>query len=190
MTALVILDLLEDFFDASLWPESIIPGARARLLERTNNLTQLCRAAGIPVIWFRQEFRPDLEDAFPHMRRSGKRYTLAGTKGCQLLSGLLVDAKDEVRLKTRFSAFFRTGLDETFERLGVKKVILAGITTAWCIRSTAVDAYQRDLEVIVAAECVAAFTANDHAHSVKAMEGYIAAFRSNAEIADDLLRTG
>ncbi len=184
MTALIIVDLLEDFFDAGLWPESVIPGARARLVDRTNELTKICRAAGIPVIWFRQEFRSDLEDAFPHMRRSGKRYTLAGTKGCQLLEELHVDASDEVKLKTRFSAFFRTGLEKDLEQLGVRTLILAGITTAWCIRSTAVDAYQRDFEVIVAADCVAAFAAEDHAHSVKAMDGYIASFRSNVEIAE------
>ena len=53
MTVLVVLDLLEDFFDEGLWPESAIPGARARLVERTNDLTKICRAAGIPVIWFR-----------------------------------------------------------------------------------------------------------------------------------------
>jgi len=53
MTVLVVLDLLEDFFNEGLWPESAIPGARARLVERTNDLTKICRAAGIPVIGIR-----------------------------------------------------------------------------------------------------------------------------------------
>jgi len=182
MTALVVLDLLEDFFDEGLWPESVLPAARASLAERTNQLTGACRAAGVPVIWVRQEFRADLTDAFPHMRRQDRRYTIAGTAGCQILRELQVHPADTVMLKTRFSAFFRTGLEDMLKTQGIQNLILAGITTAWCVRSTAVDAYQRDINVIVAADCVASFTAEDHANSVKAMDGYIASFQTNGEI--------
>lgn len=183
MTALIVIDLLEDFFDADLWPQSAIPAARARLVEKTNDLTACCRAAEVPVLWFRQEFKPDLSDAFLNMRKKGLRYTIAGTPGCQLLSDLHREPSDIVLLKTRFSAFYRTQLDAELARLKVRTVILAGITTAWCVRSTAVDAYQRDMEVIVAEECVAAFTDETHLSSVAAMEGYLGTFVSNREIA-------
>ena len=182
MTALIIIDLVEDFFDDTLWPESAIPSARGRLIERTNDLAASCRAAGVPVIWFRQEFQPDLRDAFPHMRKADRLYTIAGTAGCQLLQGLEVEATDRILLKTRFSAFYRTELEEVLASLGVRTVILAGITTAWCVRSTAVDAYQRDMEVIVAKECVAAFTEEEHDRSLAAMDGYIAQVLSNHNI--------
>jgi len=183
MTALIILDLLEDFFDTSLWPKSEIPAARTRLVENTNALSATCRAAGMPVLWFRQEFREDLSDAFPHMRKNGLRYTIAGTPGCELLAELRVTSTDHVLLKSRFSGFYQTTLEVELQRLDVHSVILAGITTAWCVRCTAADAYQRDLEVMIAADCVAAFTGQAHREAVAAMDGYIATFLSNEELA-------
>jgi len=182
VTALIIVDLLEDFFDPAIWPESAIPPARARLAKRTNELAVSCRAAGIPVIWFRQEFRADLQDAFLHMRRNDRHYTIVGTKGCQLLAELEVGPEDRVLLKTRFSAFYRTELEAVLEKLGSREVIIAGITTAWCVRSTVVDAFQRDMEVIVATDCVAAFTEEAHESSIAAMNGYVARCLSNEAI--------
>jgi len=87
-TALVLIDLLRDFFDAEIWPDSVIPKSRQSLVENTNELISSCRSKQIPVIWFKQAFKSDLSDAFPHMRRSGKKYTIAGTPGCEFLAEL------------------------------------------------------------------------------------------------------
>lgn len=181
-TALIVVDLLQDFFDADLWPDSLIPRVRETLVKSTNELVALCRRKQIPIIWFKQAFKADLSDAFPHMRRSGKKYTISGTDGCELLPELDVSPADHILSKSRFSAFFRTDLKQLLEKLNVVQVILAGITTAWCIRSTAVDAYQRDYEVIIARECIQAFTEKAHLDSVQAMDGYIATLLSNKEI--------
>ena len=181
---LVIVDLLQDFFDAKIWPQSILPASRNELAVKTNELAALCRSHKISVVWFRQEFKSDLSDAFPHMRKSEKIYTISGTEGCELLPELDVHPNDHVMLKSRFSAFFRTNLEALLQERKIDRVILAGITTAWCIRSTAVDAYQRDYEVIVAKECVQAFSEKEQEESIRAMDGYIATFLSNTEIID------
>jgi nicotinamidase-related amidase len=181
-TALVIVDLLQDFFNRDIWPDSQLPDVRETMVKNTNELVALCHKQQIPVIWFRQAFRSDLSDAFPHMRRSGRKYTIAGTPGCELLPELEVFPEDHMLLKSRFSAFFRTDLEHLLAKLDVTSLILAGITTAWCIRSTAVDAYQRDYEVVVASECVQAFTEREHLDSVRAMDGYIATFLSNKDL--------
>ncbi len=181
-TALVIVDLLQDFFDHDIWTDSLIPKARATLVKNTNELVACCRKKEIPVIWFKQAFKPDLSDAFLHMRRSGKKYTISGTDGCELLTELDVFPDDHILLKSRFSAFFRTDLERLLEKLRIDCLILAGITTAWCIRSTAVDAYQLDYEIVIAKECIQAFTEREHRDSVRAMDGYIATFLSNGEI--------
>ncbi len=181
-TALVVIDLLSDFFDSEIWPDSIIPQSRQSLVKTTNELVSCCRSKQIPVIWFKQAFKPDLSDAFPHMRRSGKKYTIVGTDGCEILPELDVKPEDHILFKSRFSAFFRTGLDELLEKHAINHLILAGITTAWCIRTTAVDAYQRDFNILIAKEGIAAFNERDHRDSVHAMDGYIATLLSNNEI--------
>ncbi|MBD3384123.1 isochorismatase family protein [candidate division KSB1 bacterium] len=185
-SALIIVDLLIDFFDRALWPHSDIPQQRESLTRNTNDLVSLAREFQLPVLWVRQEFEPDLSDAFLHMRRQHKKYTVKGTPGANFLPELQINASDPVITKKRFSAFFRTKLDEQLAALGVTEIILAGITTTWCIRETAVDAYQRDFLVTLAKSCTAAFTAEDHDKSIKAMDGYIAKCFSIRQIRNHL----
>lgn len=181
--ALIVIDLLQDYFDPNIWPNSRIPAARERLTARTNELASMFRDHGRPVIWFRQEFQKDLSDAFLHMKRTGRRYTIAGTPGCELLPELEVLPTDTMLLKTRYSAFHKTVLESVLKEKAIRTVVLAGITTAWCIRSTATDAYQRDYDIIFAEDCIDGFTAEDHESSVRAMDGLLGPFLSNARLA-------
>lgn len=181
-TSLLVIDLLNDYFDATLWPQSVIPAHRKMLVENTNALVAWCRGQGMPVIWVRQAFAPDLSDAFPHMRQTGRSYTVAGTRGAELLPELSVDTADRQVVKRRFSAFFDTTLHAILRAEGCRRVILAGITTAWCIRSTATDAYQHDYDVWLARDCMMGFTAADHRESLAAMDGFIARSAPLAEL--------
>lgn len=180
---LIVIDLVQDYFNPALWPNSQLPEARQRLVAATNELAALFRAHNLPVIWFRQEFAPDLSDAFLHVQRSGKPYAIQGTAGCQLLPELQIKPEDRILVKKRYSAFFQTDLDTVLGRLQPQTLVLAGITTAWCVRSTAVDAYQRDYRVLLAKEAMAGFTARDHLESLHAMNGLVGIALSNAEIA-------
>ncbi|RVI07747.1 isochorismatase family protein [Sinorhizobium meliloti] len=60
--ALVIIDLINDYLDR--WDTN----RAARLVSNANKLANAFRWLGLPVIWVRQEFRPDLSDAFLEMR--------------------------------------------------------------------------------------------------------------------------
>lgn len=172
--ALVIVDMLVDFFDPLIWPESALPPRRENLCQRINGVVRRFRAGGLPVVWIKQAFEPDLSDAFPHMRRTGKAYTVRGTRGAELLPELEADPGDEVFCKKRFSAFFGTGLAARLRELNVDTVVLCGVTTSWCIRSTATDAYQHGLEVVLVGDCMAGFKDADHERDLRAMDGYIA----------------
>jgi len=168
-SALLVVDMLVDYFDRAIWPESALPGLRKPLCHAVNRSVAIARGADIPVFWIRQAFQPDLSDAFPHMRRTGRAYTIAGTPGAAILPELDVRDEDSFVMKTRYSAFFRTRLDDRLRRRGVERLLLAGITTSWCIRSTATDAYQLDYEVVLVPEALAGFTTKDHEHDLAAM---------------------
>jgi len=179
---LVVIDMIEDYFDPSIWPTSVIPSMRSSLVTSTNELVRGCRSAGIRVIWVGQEFDEDMSDAFPHARAAGMRYAVKGTPGSRLLAELEPHAHDKMLTKRRFSAFYETPLHAALLESGASTLILAGITTAWCVRSTAVDAYQRDYDVILAADCMAAFDEDAHRESLEAMDGYIGEVLTNVAI--------
>ena len=175
--ALLVIDLLNDFLDS--WPAD----SRDRLLRSTNELIALMRAANHSVIWVRQEFERDLSDAFPEMRAKRISITIRGTRGAQIASELNIDPADAIVIKKRYSAFFGTNLDQLLADLHPDALILAGINTHACIRMTAIDAYQRDIPVILAADCIDSYNREHHEISLRYMKDKIAAVMANAGIA-------
>ena len=56
--ALIVIDMLNDFLVE--WEE----GSKARLFSSINDLVTMMRQRRHPIIWVREEFEPDLRDAF------------------------------------------------------------------------------------------------------------------------------
>ncbi len=173
---LLVIDMLNDFL--SRWE----PGRRQALVEATNELVGIFRRRSHPVIWIRQEFEPDLRDAFQEMRSKGIYSTIKGTPGCQIVSDLVLAPSDTVLVKKRYSAFFKTGLDELLAQLKPDAISLAGINTHACIRATAIDAYQRDWPVVLASDCIDSYDREHHEVSLRYMKDKIARVMSNQEI--------
>ena len=66
-----------------------------------------------------------------------------------------------IRTKKRLSGFYPTDLEFLLRQLGVQNVVLTGTMTDACVLSTALDAANRDLRVIVPRDIVAGY--NDEA---------------------------
>jgi len=178
--ALIVIDMLNEFL------EKWVPARRQELVRSINELVGLMRQLGRPVIWVRQEFEPDLRDAFPEMKDKGIRITIKGTPGCEIVSDLAVDPSDPVVVKKRYSAFFGTELEQMLERWKHDALILAGINTHACVRMTAIDAYQRDWRVVLAADCVDSYDREHHDVSMKYMKDKIATVMTNQELRSEL----
>jgi nicotinamidase-related amidase len=177
---LIVIDMLQDFLKD--WKAE----HRERLVNSINELVAIARTAACPIVWVRQEFEPDLRDAFPEMKAKGIHITVKGTPGCQIIPELAVAPSDTVVIKKRYSAFFQTNLDEIVTRLQPGALILAGINTHACIRTTAIDAYQRDLRVVLASDCVDSYDREHHDVSLKYMQSKIADLMNNKEIRESL----
>ena len=154
---LFVIDMLNDFFQSGPLAER-----RDTLVHSINQLVALFRSRQWPIVWIRQEFAPDLSDAFLAMRDNEKSITIAGTDGCQILSELDYRIADPVIIKKRYSAFFETNLDELLMSLKPDSIVMAGINTHACVRMTAIDAYQRDHRVVIVAESVASYDDDHH----------------------------
>lgn len=174
--ALIVIDMLNDFLVK--WEER----SKERLFSSINDLVTMMRQRGQPIIWVRQEFEPDLSDAFPEMISKGIMITIKGTHGCQIVSDFVIAPTDHVIIKKRYSAFFKTDLDQTLDFLKPDGLILAGINTHACIRTTAIDAYQRDWRVVVAADCVDSYDREHHEISLKYLKDKIVSVMTNEEL--------
>jgi nicotinamidase-related amidase len=174
---LLVIDLLNDYFQ-----DGQLKNLKADLVNSVNRLTGLFRRLDFPIIWIRQEFSEDLHDAFLEMRKRDLRVTIEGTEGAKLLKELDKPPGEYELIKKRYSAFFGTELDRLLMKLRANPVVLAGINTHACIRMTAIDAYQRDLEVIVALECVRSYDEDHHQITLRYLDGKIARVLKNDEI--------
>lgn len=182
--ALLVIDMLNDFFRQ----HAALAACRNELVQSINQLIFAFRANAQPVYWVRQEFAPDLSDAFIVMRKRGIRITIAGTAGCEILPELDRLPSDTIIVKKRYSAFFGTNLDQLLAIHQPLTLVVAGINTHACIRTTAIDAFQRDLDVLIAGDCVRSYDPEHHEITRRYLDGHIAPFMTNREIVE-LLNT-
>ena len=103
-----------------------------------------------------------------------------------ILPDLTRASTDHVIVKKRYSAFFGTELDALLATLGVREIVLAGVNTHACVRTTAIDAYQRDFDVTLASECVGSYDDEHHNVTMKYLDGKIARLSSSGEIIERL----
>lgn len=118
----------------------------------------------IPV-WFTQQVHYDddvtrTRRRLPsHLERRGIKLELCrrGTWDAELLDEMkaIRESRDEIVVKHRSSAFFQTTLECELRMRAIQVLIVTGTTTSFCVDSTIRDAYARDFDVVVPAECVA-----------------------------------
>lgn len=73
-----------------------------------------------------------------------------------LVKPIVPDENCRFLMKVRHSAFYATSLGYLLNQLDAQRVILTGQVTEQCILYSALDAYVRHFEVVVARDCVAA----------------------------------
>jgi maleamate amidohydrolase len=68
----------------------------------------------------------------------------------------------------------RSRLGHHLRRERIEGLVLAGVNTHACVRTTAIDAYQRDYDVVIIRDCVASYDPEHHDVSLRYMDGKIA----------------
>ena len=165
-TALLVIDMQNAFgspggmFDKAGVPISSIQAAVAP----TRTAVDAARRTGLPIIFVKIGFRSDLADigadGGPNARFLRHHGVLDGvlerdTWATDIVEELTPGAGDIIVWKTRFSAFFRTELDELLQRRGVTHLIVTGCTTSICVESTVRDAFFLDYHCVVLEDCTA-----------------------------------
>jgi nicotinamidase-related amidase len=182
-TITLIVDLQVDYFK-----HERLKQRRPTLVARTNQLVGAARSVGSSIVWVKTEYSPDLHDASLEVRKGQIHITIAGSPGASLLPELNVRHSDAIVLKKRYSAFFGTDLDSILERSSCSQLIVAGINTHACIRATVVDAYQRDIDVLLARDCIDSYDEEHDRVTWRYMNGKLGRGLTNQELIEILRR--
>lgn len=157
--ALLIIDMQRDFV---LPGEPLCVAGALPSVPVVRRLLDQARERGWPVFHVVRRHAPDGSDVEPfrrHLFRAGRGICVAGTPGAAVVDELTPLPGEYTVVKTRFSAFYRTPLEEQLRSLAVDTVLLAGTQYPNCVRGTAVDALYRDFRVIVVSDACSAQTA-------------------------------
>lgn len=174
-SALLVTDMQRFFLESG--SHAYLPLAKP-IVPRIKKLIAFYRRRRLPVIFTRHALQQG-EDA-GIMARWWKDTLREGTKLAQIIPPLRPGRNEHVIRKTRYSAFYNTGLDRLLKRLNVKRVVITGVLTHLCCESTARDAFIRDYEVYFMADATATDNADLHLSSLKALaDGFAVILNAN-----------
>lgn len=175
-SAMLVIDMQNDFaakggmferagIDVS-GIQAVVPAVKSAIAS--------ARALGIPVLYLKMAFKPDLSDAGPATGPNlikhaplkvgsavtapdgrPSRILVRDTWNTDIVAELAPEPGDTVLYKTRFSGFYRTRLNEMLLRRGVETLLVTGCTTSICVESTVRDAMFRDYRCVVLEDCAA-----------------------------------
>jgi nicotinamidase/pyrazinamidase len=154
--SLLIIDMVKDSFnEGKHFP--ITPLARP-VIEPINRLSKAFRKEGWPVVFATDAFK---REDFIFTGRM-KPYSIEGTEGAEVIDELDRKKEDLWLPKPKLSAFFRTGLDQWLKQRDITLCAVAGITTPFCVLTTALDAICHDFKAVILEDCTAAGSKEIH----------------------------
>lgn len=175
-TALLVIDMQRDFLEPGGFGETLgndVSQLR-RTIEPTAALLRACRAVNVPIIHTREGHLPDLSDCPPSKLARGRpsqrigddgpmgRILIRGEHGHDIIGELAPAAGELVIDKPGKGAFHATELGTVLAALGVRSLVVAGVTTEVCVHTTVREANDRGYECLVLADCVGSYFPEFH----------------------------
>jgi nicotinamidase-related amidase len=164
--ALLIVDVINDLdFPEAKQLLRFVPAMSSKL----RKLKERAKAAGVPVIYVNDNFgrwRSDVRRLVEHCRQGRAR---------ELVDALRPGEDDYFVLKPKHSGFFSSTLETLLRYLGARRLIITGIAGNFCVLFTANDAYMRDYELLVPADCTISNTTRENKEALNLMKRYLKA---------------
>ncbi|MGV7031004.1 cysteine hydrolase family protein [Methylobacterium symbioticum] len=181
-TAVVVVDMCNDFCKPG--GAMVLPGYE-RLLGPQRAIIAAARSVGAPVVWVHDSHRRNLRRDREWLKRTP--HCVEGTWGVEIIADL--EARDdEIHVvKHRYSAFFGTDLDVTMKDMLVDQLIVMGVVTNICVRSTVHDAFFLGYEIVVPEDACAATGPREQASSLYDIATHFGVVSDAATVAQALV---
>lgn len=166
--ALILIDVINDmeFNSGPRLLEQALPMA-----EKLKALKRRAKQLGIPAVYVNDNFgqwQSDFSRVVEHCLKDGVR-------GQPVVELLAPDKDDYFVLKPKHSGFFNTNLDILLKYLKAETLILTGFAGNICVLFTANDAYMRDFDLVVPADCIASANPEDNERALDLMQHHLKA---------------
>jgi len=155
--ALIIVDVQNDFL-----PGGALAVPRGDEVIAPLNVCAAAFAAGHLPVFATRDWHPDRHCSFREQGGPWPPHCIAGTPGAEFPPGLRLPSGARVVSKaTRpetdaYSGFQGTELAGQLRDAGVRRVVIGGLATDYCVRATALDALAAGFAVVVLADAVRA----------------------------------
>ena len=180
--AVLVVDMVNDF----CLPGGLMPLPDAdRLYAPQRAVLDAVRTAGGVVVQVVDAHRPNVREDREFRTRAP--HCIEGTRGAEVIDELAPHADDLVVLKRRFSGFFGTDLDLTLRDMHIEQVVVMGVVTNICVRSTVHDAFFHGYRVVVPEDTVAATGEREQASSLYDIGTHFGTVSGSADVVAALL---
>ncbi len=136
-------------------------GVASPILDNVKRLISFYREKGLPVV-FTQHGHDDPEVDGGMLREWWGELIIKGTWEHRLIEGISPVEGEKLVEKKRYSAFYRTDLEEYLKGLGISDVVITGVMTNLCCETTARDAFVRDFMVFFVEDATATSSPEMH----------------------------
>ncbi|MCX5478907.1 cysteine hydrolase [Kaistia geumhonensis] len=149
--AVIVVDMINEFCKPG--GRMVLPGYET-LVGPQLSVIEAARKTGVPVIWVHDSHRRNMRRDREYLKRTP--HGVEGTWATEIIEDLGA-RDDEIHvIKHRYSSFFQTDLDLVLKDMLIEQVIVFGVVTNICVRSTVHDAFFNGYEVVVPRDCCAA----------------------------------
>jgi len=141
-----ISDSIKKSFPDLMLPTKIIPAIENCLHET--------RQLNVPIVHIKTEYKSDKSNWPKSKSNRNSLYCMEGTNEAKIISELSPTQNEVVILKSRYSGFFDTELEDWLKRNNIDSIALAGYALDCCVRFTAVDAFNIGFRTTILKDCV------------------------------------
>lgn len=182
-TAVVVVDMLNEFCKPG--GAMVLPGYEV-LVAPQRRVIDAARQCGCPIVFVVDAHRGNVRQDREFLKRTP--HCIEGSWGARVIEDLDPRPDDLYVIKRRYSAFFNTDLDLTLRDCKVDSLIVFGVVTNICVRSTVHDAFFHGYQVVVPEDCVAATGPREQASSLYDIATHFGVVSDSAAVEAALLR--
>lgn len=135
--ALLVIDV-QGMFDAK-------PFEPERLLTKIKTLIDHARSNGVPVIYVQHNEEPESGPLYP------------GSPGFPVHPSIAPQTGEAVVQKRHSDSFQNTNLQDVLMEKGIKRLVISGMQTEYCVDTTCREAYSRGYDVTLAGDAHTTF---------------------------------